>query len=66
MATPKQLLDVERGQIGYDRHKDPLQGTIYGRWLAELTGNSAYAQNGVPFCAMGAAISVTRPKGRIA
>lgn len=62
MATPKQLLDVERGQIGYDRHKDPLQGTIYGRWLAELTGNSAYAQNGVPFCAMGQSWSFAQVK----
>lgn len=62
MATPKQLLDVERGQIGYDRHKDPLQGTIYGRWLAELTGNKAYAQNGVPFCAMGQSWSFAQVK----
>jgi hypothetical protein len=48
------VLSVARGEIGYSRWADPEQGTKYGRWFAELTGNPYYAQSGVPFCAMGA------------
>ena len=53
MATPAQLLAVERGQIGYSRWTDPQPGTIYGRWYAKKTGNPWFGTNGVAFCAMG-------------
>lgn len=53
MPTANRLLQIERGEIGYDRHKDPLQGTKYGRWLASKTGQAWLAQNGIAFCAMG-------------
>ena len=45
------------GEIGYSRWDDPKDGTKYGRWYAELTGNSYYGTSGVPFCAMGASWS---------
>ena len=53
MSTANKVLQIERGEIGYDRHKDPLQGTKYGRWLASKTGQAWLAQNGIAFCAMG-------------
>ena len=45
------------GEIGYSRWDDPEEGTKYGRWYAELTGNSYYGASGVPYCAMGASWS---------
>lgn len=45
------VLNVARGQIGYNRWDDPNPGTIYGRWYAQSHG-SYYGQSGVPFCAM--------------
>ena len=53
MPTANKVLQIERGEIGYDRYKDPLQGTKYGRWLASVTGQAWLAQNGIAFCAMG-------------
>lgn len=53
MSTANKVLQIERGEIGYDRYKDPLQGTKYGRWLASKTGQAWLAQNGIAFCAMG-------------
>ena len=53
MSTANKVLQIEREEIGYDRHKDPLQGTKYGRWLASKTGQAWLAQNGIAFCAMG-------------
>lgn len=45
------VLDVARGELGYDRFDDPEQGTKYGRWYAE--GHGAYfGTTGVPYCAM--------------
>lgn len=45
------VLDVARGELGYDRFADPEQGTKYGRWYAE--GHGAYfGTTGVPYCAM--------------
>lgn len=52
--TPDALVAVAESQLGYDRYKDPEQGTKYGRWYAELTGSPWFGTNGVPFCMMGA------------
>ena len=52
MATANDVLAKARGEIGYTRWNDPLPGTKYGRWYAELTGNPYYGQNGVLYCAM--------------
>lgn len=52
MATPEQLLNVARGEIGYSRYNDPQTGTKYGRWYAEYTGETWYGANGVAYCAM--------------
>ena len=49
----RDILDIERGEIGYSRWNDPQSGTKYGRWLAEKTGTAWYGANGVAFCAMG-------------
>lgn len=51
-GTLAQLLEVERGEIGYDRYKDPQTGTKYGRWYAQQTGQAWYGANGVAYCAM--------------
>ena len=53
MSTANKVLQIERGEIGYSRWNDPLQGTKYGRWLASKTGQAWLAQNGIAFCAMG-------------
>ena len=45
------VLDVARGELGYDRFADPEQGTKYGRWYAEDHG-SYFGTTGVPYCAM--------------
>lgn len=52
MATAQEVLAIAASQIGYSRWDDPQQGTKYGRWFAELTGDAYYGQNGVPYCAM--------------
>lgn len=52
MATPQTVLDIARGEIGYSRWNDPLEGTKYGRWYAELTGEEWYGASGVAYCAM--------------
>lgn len=51
-GTLARLLEVERAEIGYDRYKDPQQGTKYGRWYAQQTGQAWYGANGVAYCAM--------------
>lgn len=50
--TADALIKVAEGEIGYDRYKDPEQGTKYGRWYAKLTNSPWFGTNGVPFCAM--------------
>lgn len=45
------VLDVARGELGYDRFADPEQGTKYGRWYAEDHGEY-FGTTGVPYCAM--------------
>lgn len=52
MATPSEVLNLARGEIGYSRWTDPEPGSKYGRWYARLTGNSYYGTSGVPYCAM--------------
>ena len=52
MATANDILRRAAAELGYCRWDDELSGTRYGRWYADLTGNSYYAQNGVPSCAM--------------
>lgn len=52
MATATDVLRIAAGEIGYSRWDDPETGTKYGRWYAQKTGSSYYAQNGVPYCAM--------------
>lgn len=50
--TPSALIAMAESQLGYDRYKDPQQGTKYGRWYAELTHSPWFGTNGVPYCAM--------------
>lgn len=52
-ATAQELVNFALGEVGYSRWDDPLPGTKYGRWYADLTGKSYFGQSGVPFCAMG-------------
>ncbi len=52
MASAEDVLGVARGQIGYSRWSDPQPGTVYGRWFADITGDSYYGESGVPYCAM--------------
>lgn len=52
MSTPEKVLDIARGEIGYDRWTDPNPGTKYGRWYASYVGDSYYGTSGVPYCAM--------------
>lgn len=50
--TASGVLSLARGEIGYDRFRDPEQGTKYGRWYARQTGEPYYGESGVPYCAM--------------
>lgn len=52
-CTANQMLARQLKEEGYCRFDDPLEGTKYGRWYAELTNSSYFGTNGVPFCAMG-------------
>ena len=52
MSSASDVLNIARGEIGYDRYTDPEQGTKYGRWYAEKTGSSYFGTTGVPYCAM--------------
>lgn len=51
-GTVDDVIKLAKEQVGYDRFKDPEQGTKYGRWYAEYTGEAWCGQNGVPYCAM--------------
>lgn len=47
------VLTEARKWIGYSRWDDPQRGTVFGRWYAaNVAHDSAFAQNGVAFCAM--------------
>lgn len=52
MATAEDLIKVAKSQVGYSRWTDPLPGTVYGRWFAQITGSPYYGASGVPYCAM--------------
>lgn len=52
MGTPDDVIRIAAGEVGYSRWDDPETGTKYGRWYADLTGESYYAENGVAYCAM--------------
>lgn len=52
MGRVSDVLRIAAGEIGYSRWTDPEQGSRYGRWYAQLTGNSLYGESGVPYCAM--------------
>ena len=52
MSSVADVLRVASGEVGYWRHHDPLNGTKYGRWYAEVTSAPWFASNGVPYCAM--------------
>ena len=48
----ERVLSIASSQIGYSRWDDPAEGTIYGRWYAEYSGNPYFGYSGVPYCAM--------------
>jgi peptidoglycan hydrolase-like protein with peptidoglycan-binding domain len=50
--TAADVMSIAKGEIGYSRWNDPQNGTKYGRWYAEYTGEPYYGTNGVPYCAM--------------
>ena len=52
MAGAGDVLRIAAGEIGYSRWSDPERGSKYGRWFADITGESYYGENGVPYCAM--------------
>jgi len=46
------VLSIAAGEIGYDRHDDPDEGSKYGRYYAGVTGSPYFGTTGVPYCAM--------------
>ena len=50
MATANDVLNVAEGELGYSRYNDPLEGTKYGRWMADITGQSWYGATGIAYC----------------
>lgn len=52
MPTVNDVLYCAQQWIGYSRWTDPEEGTVFGRWYAEKTGESYYGASGVPYCAM--------------
>lgn len=52
MGTAADVLRIAGNEVGYSRWDDPQEGTKYGRWYAEYTGQSWFGTNGVPYCAM--------------
>lgn len=52
-VTAQQMIAREMKEDGYCRWDDPEEGTKYGRWYAELTGEPWFGNNDVAFCAMG-------------
>lgn len=52
MSAAKNVLYCARQWIGYSRWDDPEPGTMFGRWYAELVGDSYFGESGVPYCAM--------------
>lgn len=52
MPTSNDFLQAAANELGYSRWDDSEAGTKYGRWYADMTGESYYGESGVPFCAM--------------
>ena len=52
MSNLENVLNYARGEIGYSRWSDPEEGTKYGRWYANMSGEAWCAANGIPYCAM--------------
>lgn len=52
MSAAKNVLYCAQQWIGYSRWDDPEPGTVFGRWYAELVGDSYFGESGVPYCAM--------------
>ena len=52
MGTISDVLYCARDWIGYSRWTDPEEGTVFGRWFAEKTGEPYFGASGVPYCAM--------------
>lgn len=52
MSGAKNVLYCARQWIGYSRWDDPEPGTVFGRWYAELVGDSYFGESGIPYCAM--------------
>lgn len=52
MGTISDVLYCARDWIGYSRWTDPEEGTVFGRWFAERTGEPYFGMSGVPYCAM--------------
>ena len=48
MATRADIIRVAKGEVGYSRWADELNGTKYGRWYARAVGNDMFAASGVP------------------
>ena len=54
MSDANTVLKIAAGEIGYIALNDPNEGSKYGRWMAQKTGNSYFKghSNKVPWCAM--------------
>lgn len=52
MGTISGVLYCARDWIGYSRWTDPEEGTVFGRWFAEKTGELYFGASDVPYCAM--------------
>lgn len=52
MSAVKNVLYCAQQWIGYSRWDDPEPGTVFGRWYAELVGDSYFGESGIPYCAM--------------
>lgn len=54
MSDANTVLKIAAGEIGYIALRDPEQGSKYGRWMAQKTGNSYFKGHStkIPWCAM--------------
>lgn len=54
MSDASTVLKIAAGEIGYIALRDPEQGSKYGRWMAQKTGNSYFKGHStkIPWCAM--------------
>lgn len=54
MSDANTVLKIAAGEIGYIALRDPNEGSKYGRWMAQKTGNSYFKGHStkVPWCAM--------------